>query len=276
MKTHRSLTLALALAVLVTASARAEDAAPAQDVARAEAYASSAYDAYARADYAAAVSLYRQALSAAHSANTIYNLARIYDVKLHDRGQAIEFYQQYTQDTGADPDLLQTAEERLARLRELEKVATQPAPVAPSTATPSASVQPQRRAARAKEPARDHDGGLGGWQVAGLVVGPVGLVGLGLGVGFGLSAKSDNDVAKNECEGNLCRSQQGVDAAHDAGRKADISTVAFIAGGALTAIGATLLLLGGGDDSPREEPRAALAALYVGPDAIATSIAGRW
>src|SRR4051812_29210658 len=75
---------------------------PAQNVARAEEYASQAFDAYSQQDYPRAVALYQQALAASASPDIIYNLARIYDLKLKDRALSIEFYERYTADPGAD------------------------------------------------------------------------------------------------------------------------------------------------------------------------------
>jgi hypothetical protein len=80
-------------------------------------------------------------------------------------------------------------------------------------------------------------------QTTGLVFGGVGVVGLGLGTFFGLQASSKWSDAKGKCadfpygcgaEGNDLRSS-----AHSA---ATVSTVAFVAGGALLAAGVVLYL----------------------------------
>ena len=87
-----------------------------------------------------------------------------------------------------------------------------------------------------------------GTQVAGLITAAAGVAGLGVGIGFGFAAMSDNDLAQDLCDGNACSTQEGVDAAEAASRSATVSTVAFVAGGALTALGVTLLILGAGGD----------------------------
>ena len=66
------------------------------EIARAEAFATEAFEAYERKEYEQAVALYRKALEASPSADIIYNLARIYDSKLKDRQRAVEFYRRYT------------------------------------------------------------------------------------------------------------------------------------------------------------------------------------
>jgi tetratricopeptide (TPR) repeat protein len=255
-------------------TARAETPATAEDVARAEAYAAQGFDAYARGDYWAAVTLYRKALSAASSADILYNLARIYDLKLKDRAASIEYYSRYTHDTGADPERLRAANERLAQLRELDKVAREPVGSSSAAGRVEHRAQAQPQATRTK-PAAASAGGITTAQTIGLVTGGLGVVGVGLGVGFGLAAKSHADDAHAACDGNACRTQQGVDAAHVASRAATISTVAFIAGAALAVTGASLLLWGGRSEHRAESARAAVAP-YLAPAAAGMVVTGRW
>ncbi len=80
----------------------------------------------------------------------------------------------------------------------------------------------------------------------GLVVGGVGLVGLGIGAGFGIRAKGLNDDSNRD---GLCNDQNQCDPEggrkrDDAIRSAGISTGAFVAGGVLTAVGVTLFAVG--------------------------------
>jgi hypothetical protein len=67
-----------------------------------------------------------------------------------------------------------------------------------------------------------------------------------------------------------------VDAAEDASDKAEVSTVAFAAGGALLAVGVGLLIFGGAGEEERGAPRGPAAALLVGRDVVGASVAGRW
>lgn len=83
-----------------------------------------------------------------------------------------------------------------------------------------------------------------GQRVAGLVVGGVGIVGLGLGAFFGLQAKShlDDSNADGHChDGNKCDAI-GVQARSDAQSAATISTIAFAAGAVAVAGGLVLYL----------------------------------
>jgi len=76
-------------------------------------------------------------------------------------------------------------------------------------------------------------------RTAGLFLGGVGLVGLGLGAGFGIHALSQQAVVEEHCSGIYCDSA-GLDADRSAHTSATISTIAFIAGAACTGAGAIL------------------------------------
>jgi tetratricopeptide (TPR) repeat protein len=255
-------------------SVRAEDASGAtSDVARAEAYAADAFEAYARKDYSAAIALYQKALEATPSADILYNLARIYDTKLKDRGLAIEYYRRYAADTGADPNRVRIVNGRLADLRQLEAVAAE-APPPPEEPATSVAFKAEPSTSQPKA-ANDEKRGLNTLQIASIVTGAVGVAGIGVGVGFGFAAKSDADVADRVCNGNACSTQRGVEASKDASNAATISTIAFIAGGALAVVGITGVLLGSGGSSERQT-----AALSVAPFGSASNVgaqlAGRW
>ena len=85
------------------------------------------------------------------------------------------------------------------------------------------------------------DGGASVQSVIGIVVGTVGLIGLGVGVGFGIDAMQKNNEAMDICDGNRCV-QRGVDLNADAKSSATASTIGFAAGGVLTAGGLMLFL----------------------------------
>ncbi|HEX4354714.1 MAG TPA: hypothetical protein VHZ95_17410 [Polyangiales bacterium] len=248
--------------------ARAEDAAHSSDVSKAESLAAAAFDAYSHKDYEGAVAVYLKALDAVPSADILYNLARIYDSKLKKRARAIEFYQRYADDTGADPERLRTARARMVELRELESASNEapPPPLRSQTSTAAPSLPPPSAAGR--------ESGLNALQFTGIVGTVIGLSGLGVGTGFGIAAKSKADVAQNYCHGNACTAQRGVDASRDAARLATVSTIGFIAGGALTALGITLLLVGGRAESDRA-PRAELTP-YLRREGAGASLIGRW
>lgn len=63
-----------------------------------------------------------------------------------------------------------------------------------------------------------------------VAAGAVGLVGLGVGVAFGLRSKSKHDEAEKYCDGSACLDARGVRAGEDAKAAGNVSTVAFAVG----------------------------------------------
>lgn len=270
--------LAMTMAAVVMATAppayAEEPAAPADGVAVAEQKAAEAFEAYSKADYPTAVGLYLQAYKAAASAPILYNVARIYDAKLGDRAQASAFYRRYIDSPDARPDLIETARRRLALLaapgtadpREGDKLEPRGAPAGAEgrLVAPPGDATPQPRAARS----------TGHWMS--LAFGAAGLVAIGVGGGFGLAARSDANTAHQLCNGNVCGSQAGVDAARAGKRDAIISDIAFGVGGALLLTGTVLYLLGE-DRSSESEARARLhVEARADASAWALQLAGRW
>jgi hypothetical protein len=80
-----------------------------------------------------------------------------------------------------------------------------------------------------------------GQRTLGLILGGVGVVGLGVGTYLGLAAGGDWDDAKAGCNDFPYECDQpALDARESASSKATLSTIGFIAGGALLATGAIL------------------------------------
>jgi tetratricopeptide (TPR) repeat protein len=104
------------------------------------------------------------------------------------------------------------------------------------------------------EPA--HGSGL---QTLGFVLGGVGVVGLGLGSYFGVTAISNKNSGAAHCSGKLC-DPQGLSLESDAHTDAAVSTVAFAVGVAALAAGAYFVLAAPGSQS---------AQLRVGPMVLA-------
>lgn len=75
-----------------------------------------------------------------------------------------------------------------------------------------------------------------GWVTTG-----VGIVGLGLGAGFGLNSMAKRRESNDHCDGNLC-DQAGVDLRDDAIRSGNVSTIATIGGGAALVGGIILIV----------------------------------
>jgi hypothetical protein len=93
-------------------------------------------------------------------------------------------------------------------------------------------------------------------RVAGLVLAAGGIVALGAGAFFGLKAKSTHDDALSHCNAARQCDQSGVGLGDDASSQATVSTIAFIAGGALLIGGAVLFLSA---PSPAPPPQVARA-----------------
>jgi tetratricopeptide (TPR) repeat protein len=112
----------------------------------------------------------------------------------------------------------------------------------------------------------------GGWsagRTAGAVVGGLGLVGLGIGAGFGLSAGSSFSRAKALCPNPTCGDSSGVALAHTAGSQADVATALFAVGGAALAGGILLMVL-----SPSPSPKSGEAnKAWISP-IVGSGVAG--
>jgi hypothetical protein len=263
----RALALVLSAHVLTgrptPAHAQPPAAAAPGDVALAERYAADAFAAYEAHEYAHALVLYHQALAAAPSADIAYNIARIYDLGLKDRRQAIGWYERYRSDPGAVPNRVEAATRRIAELSVAEQ-----ASLADVDAIAREFPLDSERDASGAEPSASRDG-LSPLRLAALTLGTVGVVGVGLGVGFGLSARAETDAWKHDCDGNACSSQRGVDAAQTAARRANISTIGLGVGGGLLALGAILWLV----DEDTEQPSTS-ARLQLAPAATSSGLAG--
>lgn len=119
----------------------------------------------------------------------------------------------------------------------LQSTAAKPA-VTPAPATSSMPVQTTPVAPPADQPASGS-----GRRTAGLVVGGVGIVGVGLGAFFGLNASGKWSDAKAKCSDYPygC-GPDGRELQDSAKSQATLSTILFAAGGALLATGAILYL----------------------------------
>jgi hypothetical protein len=97
-------------------------------------------------------------------------------------------------------------------------------------------------------PAREALGARGsilkGQHIAGIVSGGIGLVGIALGAGFGAAAASAWSDSDAQCPRPHRCTADGAEAARDAGRYADISTVGFVTGGVGLGLGAILFATG--------------------------------
>lgn len=250
-------------------------------VARAEAYASAAFEAYQRKEYVQAVTLYEQALSVApNAALVLYNIARIYDVGLHSRGLAIDYYHRFIAAPGAAPEQILNARRRIAELEAAERAAVHQtlaleAAQQREAAAPEAAVPAAPGLARPILPAPAEPP----WtspEVAALVVGGVGIASVGVGVGYWLSARAKSDIWKRDCDGNACSTQRAVNAAETASSQVAIGTAGLFAGGALIALGGVLWFVDFSSGKPAEGPSSWSLAPAVGRSELSAAFSGRF
>jgi hypothetical protein len=102
----------------------------------------------------------------------------------------------------------------------------------------------------------------------------VGLAGVATGSVFGLMAKSKNDEALQpaNCPTSSLCTQHGLDLTHDAKTDATISTISFIAGGAILAAGIVLVLT-----APSSSPRTGVRVTpWLAPSAAGLGLDAAW
>jgi hypothetical protein len=113
-----------------------------------------------------------------------------------------------------------------------------------------------------------------GQRTVGLILGGVGVVGIGVGSFFGLNAISKNDDSLDECTTKSLCNETGVNLRNEAKDAATISTIAFVAGGALLTTGIVLYLTApSGQESAR---RGVHIAAGAEPGSVALRIGGDW
>jgi hypothetical protein len=218
-----------------------------------------AYDLYQHEDWAKAITAYLESYKLVPTADVLFNIASIYDKKLHDKELAIEYYRRHNASTDATPDLIGKATARVSELERGDK-----------------SGKAAKEDSKKPEPRGSSGGAL---RALGLVAGGVGVVGLGVGGAFGLSAMSKHSDAKAAgCGGSSCQDATSQAQEQDAARAAKMSTALFIAGGALTAVGLTLYLVA---PSSKEQPAGREAASpslkltpAVGQNAVGVTLSG--
>ncbi len=126
--------------------------------------------------------------------------------------------------------------------RTIEIPALSDAPVQPPTATASAAPN----VAPSQPPSTPPPGGWSTGRTAGVVVGSIGIVGIGIGAVFGGLAISTFSSVKEKCPNAACADQTVVDQSKQAGSLADISTGLFAVGGAALATGLLLIVVSPG------------------------------
>lgn len=106
---------------------------------------------------------------------------------------------------------------------------------------------------------------LGTQRIVALVAGGVGVVGLGVGIAFGIKSKSEHDDANKTCSGSDCTDPAGVEAGLAAHRSGNVATVASIIGIAGLAGGALLWFTA---PKPSADASAAPLRIGIGPGTV--------
>jgi hypothetical protein len=139
-----------------------------------------------------------------------------------------------------------------------------PAPPTPPSAGPPPTGTPEPAPPAASSPLK----------TVGIVVGAVGVAGLVVGSVFGVEATSKNQTAlqPQNCRTSTLCTQNGLSLTSDARNDAAISTVGFVAGGALVAAGVVMWLV-----APSATPKTGLRVLpQVSASNAGLSIDGCW
>jgi hypothetical protein len=264
------LQLLAAVAVARTAPAQKSADAPAStDVGKvADEYASevrAAVDAYGRHELAESRKHFTRAHALQPSARTYRGLGStafglgMYEEAVSELQQALE-----------DPRRPLTSELRVetqATLRIAQgRLAESGHPVEPAVlaSKPAAAAQKPAAAPAASlhaEPAPAADSaGPSTQKIVALLVGSLGVVGVVTGAVFGLRSISQGKVRDQSCRDNLCDDARGYEAGKDAVRAGNMSTVAWLLGGAALAGSVVLWVTDTTDEShsPERQPTARL------------------
>ncbi len=121
--------------------------------------------------------------------------------------------------------------------------------VVPASPAPELAEPAEAQAAAFPQPVVEGHGGA--QRAVGWVVASLGVAGVGVGAGFGLSSLGERNAARAHCNGVGCDSD-GVSLRDDALRNGNIATISMIAGGAAVAGGLLLVLTAPRDAPPRE------------------------
>jgi hypothetical protein len=136
----------------------------------------------------------------------------------------------------------------------------------PSSEPLQGAAAPQQEAAQA---------GGGAQRAAGLAIGAVGVVALGVGVGFGIHALSRDGTANTLCgSATTCmagRNQSmGLDATHDAVTSSKVADGLLFGGAALVGVGLTVALTA--KTGPQKPTAARQTELLVGPSRVGLAL----
>lgn len=261
--------IALAGAAAIPTPAHAQ---PSIDAKLAEELAQQAFDAYSKGEYIQAISLYKKAYQASSAGVILFNIANIYDKKVKDKDQALDYYRRYLRSGDTEPELVKRASERLDIVR-AEIEATRAAQQEERAASIVTS-QPPGSAPLPAQPPPPPPQPWTRMQKIGLGTGAAGIVGLGVSGIYGYRAKSKNDDVARVCTDRTCPDNIGI-GDHDAAKRfATISTVSFVAGAALVTAGVVLYIYGPSKKEDTKMNKTTTVGIIPQPDGLA--LTGSW
>ena len=243
------------------APARADGRDP--NVQAVEALTNQAYELTAQNKYSEAIGAYMKAYELSNAGAILFNIATIYDRKLHERSLAMEYFRRYLQARDAVPDFARKAADRLSELKAEEAAEARARSSVQVTPPPATSTTGATSPPPSPPPA---DTGVSLLKPVGIVLGALGLAGVGTSLALGALAKSKNTDADQYCSATACSTNQGVTLEHQAGDFATASTVTFISGATLLAVGVTLFFA-----APHGGTKAPAGSITVEPTVGASS-----
>lgn len=274
----RTLACATLAAAGVLALPRPAHADPTTDAKVAEDLANQAFEAYSKGEFQSAISLYKRAYQTSSAGIILFNIANIYDKKLRDKEQALEYYRRYLRSGDTEPDLVRRASERIDIVRADIEAAKQamPEPTRPSTSTQTPTDAAGSVATTPEEPPKPKPP-RPLLQTAGMIAVGVGVIGgFGISAWQGFVAKSKNDDAEDACQGATCDDRRGLELTDEARSAARISTVSAIAGVALVAGGIALYLYAPKNKEEQVTQTAIRITPELAPERAGIAISGAW
>lgn len=225
---------------------------------------------YTAGQYQAAIPLFQEAYDLVHDPVYLFNIAQSYR-KVLDCEKASEFYTRYlAAATDADP---KQREKVTGWLRELQPCVEQRQQE--HDAVKRAQEQDQERARQAQELERqraskapatarvDHGRSL---RIAGLAVGAVGVVGVGVGVLYSIRGRSLRNELADSCRMGCDWTDPDLRAKDSDGQRANtVSAIGWIGGGVAVLAGAGLYLWG----------RSKVETLQITPSATGATVSAR-
>jgi tetratricopeptide (TPR) repeat protein len=228
-----------------------------------------AFELHKQGKYAESIALYVKAYEINKASDILFNVATVYDRKLHERELAAEYYRRYIRTPDPNPELVKRATERLTGLKkEAEEEAAKKAAMPPAGAGQGGQAAPTGPTPEERE---DRLSASKTWHTVGIVTGAFGLLGITGGLVLGGVAKNYNDKANANCNGSSCRTQLGVDDASKAGQYATASTIATAAGAGVLAVGVAMFFA-----APKPFPSAGQITIapQIGSSGGGMSVAG--